>query len=175
MKKAEPAPEAATMSKKPAAAPAPPPPAAKKAESKAAEPAPVAAPRPAAKPVSKPVAKTPSATPAPQPAADGAFAGAAETFERSFKEASQGTIAVNRKLIDFARTNINSSLEHVRDLAEARSPVRIMRLQMEYWQDCLETFASQAQELRVLTAELVTRASEPVRQHMRNGPRRTAS
>ena len=28
-----------------------------------------------------------------------------------------------------------------------------MRLQMEYWQDCLEAFASQAQELRALSAE----------------------
>jgi hypothetical protein len=93
---------------------------------------------------------------------------AVETLERSFKAAGQGTVAVNRKLIDFAQANLNSSLDHVKDLAAARSPVRIMRLQMEYWHDCLETFASQAQELRALSAELVAKANEPIRQHVRS-------
>jgi hypothetical protein len=95
---------------------------------------------------------------------------AVETLERSFKAAGQGTVAVNRKLIDFAQANLNSSLDHVKDLAAARSPVRIMRLQMEYWHDCLETFASQAQELRALSAELVAKANEPIRQHVRSLP-----
>jgi hypothetical protein len=63
----------------------------------------------------------------------------------------------------------------VKDLAAARSPVRIMRLQMEYWHDCLETFASQAQELRALSAELVARASEPIREHVLSKPPRAAS
>jgi hypothetical protein len=56
----------------------------------------------------------------------------------------------------------------VRDLAAATSPVRVMRLQMEFWHDCLETFANQAQELRALSAELVARANEPIREHMRS-------
>jgi hypothetical protein len=171
-KKAGPVPNGALLSERPAASP----PAAKKAEP---------APRPAAKAPAKPAAKSapkPAAPPAPKSAVSASpqrptdgLAGAAETFERSFKEARQGTLAVNRKLIDFARTNINSSLDHVRDLAAARSPVRIMRLQMEYWHECLETFASQAQELRALSAECVARASEPVREHMRTRPGRTAA
>jgi hypothetical protein len=70
--------------------------------------------------------------------------------------------------------NVNSSLDYVKDLAAARSPVRVMRLQMEFWQDCLETFASQAQELRRLSAELVANANEPLRQQMRK-PRRPAA
>jgi hypothetical protein len=113
--------------------------------------------------MSKPVtAKTPKA---PQHLVEGPV----ETLERSFKAAGEGTVAVNCKLLDFARANVNSSLDHVRDLAAAKSPVRILRLQIEYWHDCLETFANQAQELRTLSAEVVANASEPLRRHMRNG------
>jgi hypothetical protein len=64
-------------------------------------------------------------------------------------------------------------LDYVKDLAAARSPVRVMRLQMEYWHDCFETFVSQAQELRALSAEVVANANEPLREHIR-GPRRAA-
>lgn len=131
------------------------------------KPAPVAA-KPAVKPA-PPAAK--HAAKAPQPVIETAV----ETIERSLKEVSKGTIAVNRKLLDFARANLNSSLDHAKDLAAARSPVRIMRLQMEYWHDCLETFASQAQELRTLSAELVAKTSEPIRRHLRKPPRRAAS
>jgi hypothetical protein len=132
-----------------------------------AKPAPVAA-KPPVKP--SPVAAQQAAT-APQQVVETAV----ETIERSLQEVSKGTIAVNRKLLDFARANLNSSLDHAKDLAAARSPVRIMRLQMEFWHDCLETFASQAQELRTLSAELVAKTSEPIRQHMRKPPRRAAS
>jgi hypothetical protein len=124
-----------------------------KASKKPAEPRPVQA----AKPRSEPQ---------PEPRAE-AVESAVATIERSFKAAGRGTVAVNCKLIDFARENVNCGLDHVKDLAAARNPVRIMRLQMEYWHGCLATFASQAQELRALSAELVANANEPIREHMR--------
>jgi len=118
-----------------------------------------------------PVALAPQApapqTPAPKPRPY-ALDNAVDTMERSLLAAGQGTVAVNRKLIDFAQANVNSGLDHVKDLAAARNPVRIMRLQMEYWHDCLATFASQAQELRALSAELVANANEPIRRHVRS-------
>lgn len=126
-----------------------------------------AAPKPAPKPAAPELASTPGAPPH-------VLGNAVDTFERTVKAAGQGTLAVNCKLLDFARANVNSSLDYVKDLAAARSPVRVMRLQMEFWQDCLETFASQAQELRTLSAELVANASEPLRQQMRK-PRRPAA
>jgi hypothetical protein len=149
-----PPPPSAPAATKPAqAAPKPAPQAAKPAQ---------AAPKPAPAAVRLARAEVKAPKP-PQPVLE-----AVETLERSFKAAGQGTVAVNRKLIDFAQANLNSSLDHVKDLAAARSPVRIMRLQMEYWHDCLETFASQAQELRALSAELVAKANEPIRQHVRS-------
>ena len=91
-------------------------------------------------------------------------------FERSFREARQGTLEVNRKLMDFAQANLNSGLDHVKDLAAARSPIRIMRLQVEYWHDCLETFARQAFELRALSAEFVAKTNAPIRDQMQRFP-----
>ncbi|HSD92425.1 MAG TPA: phasin family protein, partial [Methyloceanibacter sp.] len=130
-----------------------------------AAPAPAAA-KPAAEPpakpmtpakpaqvVSKPAMSKPVVSKAPE-APQHPVENAVETLERSFKAAGEGTVAVNCKLLDFARANVNSSLDHVRDLAAAKSPVRILRLQIEYWHDCLETFANQAQELRAMSAEL---------------------
>jgi hypothetical protein len=166
---ANPAPSAARPAQ-PAAKPAP------KPEPKPA--APVARPAPAASEkasvareasvASKPAAETPKA---PQPLPESA----ADTIERSFRAAGQGTVAVNCKLLDFARANVNSGFDHAKDLAAARSPLRIMWLQMEYWHDCLETFASQAQELRALSVELVANANEPIRQQLRRGLKSTAA
>jgi hypothetical protein len=134
---------------------------------------------PAAKPMPEPPAKSAKPAPAmskpvaasnaPQPLVENAV----DTLERSFKAAGEGTVAVNCKLLDFARANVNSGLDHVRDLAAAKSPVRILRLQIEFWHDCLETFANQAQELRAMSAALVAEANEPLRQHLRK-PRRAA-
>jgi hypothetical protein len=152
-----PKPAAAKSAPKPAPAVATPAPAATKPASPATKPA-YAAAKPAAQP---------ARPPAPSPATTQHLLGqTVDTLEQSLKAAGRNTVAVNCKLLDFALTNINSSLDHAKDLAAARSPVRIMRLQMEYWHDCLEAFASQAQEFRALSAELIANANEPLRHHL---------
>jgi len=165
---------AATPATKPAPVAAKPTPAAAKPAPTAAKPAPAAVkPAPSAAKPASPTAKTAAKQPAaPSPATAQHLLGqTVDTLEQSLKAAGRSTLAVNCKLLDFARTNLNSSLDHAKDLAAARSPVRIMRLQMEFWQDCLETFASQAQELRTLSAELVANANEPLRRNLFNPPR----
>jgi hypothetical protein len=170
---------------KPAPPPAPAPVAASEAQaskkSPEPRPAPLAAsevkaskklpePRPAPLAANEARASKKPAEPRPAPRTEArpeAVESAVATIERSFKAAGRGTIAVNCKLLDFARENVNCGLDHVKDLAAARNPVRVMRLQMEYWHDCWETFANQAQELRALSAELVANANEPIREHMR--------
>jgi hypothetical protein len=138
---------------KPAAQPKPP-----------AHPKPTAQPKPAAQP--KPVVQ-PKPRDEIAPAPREAVVSAAETMERSLKAAGAGTLAVNRKLIDFAQENVTCSLGLVKDLAAARNPMRVMRLQMDYWHDCLANFASQAEALRALSAEFVANANEPIREHLR--------
>jgi hypothetical protein len=92
---------------------------------------------------------------------------AVDTFERTFKAAGQGTIEVNRKLLDFTRANMSSGFEFAMSLASASSPVEIMQLQMSFWDERLKVLASQAEELRALSADLVANTSEPIRAHMR--------
>jgi hypothetical protein len=163
----------------PAAKPEPKPVAARPAQP-AAKPEPKPAPKPAAS-VARPAPAASEEAPAASkpPAAETPKAptleSAADTIERSFRAAGEGTVAVNCKLLDFARANVNSGFDHVKDLAAARSPLRVMRLQMEYWHDCLETFASQAQELRALSVELVANANEPIRQQLRRRVKSTAA
>jgi len=92
---------------------------------------------------------------------------AVETMERSLKAAGQGTVAVNRKLIDFAQANLSSSLDLAKSLACARNPMQVMHLQVTYWDERMKVLASQAEELRALSAEIVAKANEPIREHMR--------
>jgi hypothetical protein len=96
-----------------------------------------------------------------------AFDGAVETMGRSLKAAGQGTVAVHRKLMDIAQANVNSGLELATRLADAKTPMAMMRLQMTYWDERMSALASQAQELHALSAELVANTAEPIREHVR--------
>jgi hypothetical protein len=135
-------------------------------EDVAPKPKPVAPSAPAPQPVAMlelPPAPSKPSLASPQPALDGA----APTIEWSFEAAGQSALAVNRKLFEIAQANVTSSLDHARNLASAKSPVEMMRLQMAYWQECMGALASQTEELRALSAELVASASEPIKAHMR--------
>jgi hypothetical protein len=90
-----------------------------------------------------------------------------ESIERSFTAAKLGTVAVNRKLIDIARTNVSSGLDLAMGLATAKTPMEAARLQMAFFDRHLKTFAAQAEELRALQAELMATANEPLREHLR--------
>ena len=103
-----------------------------------------------------------------EPARD-MLSAAFESIERSVKAAGLGTVAVNRKIIDIARTNIVSSFDLARDLAGARTPLEAARLNMAFFDERMRALATQAQELRALQAELVTEASAPLREHMLRG------
>ena len=92
---------------------------------------------------------------------------AMDTIERSWKAAGLGTVAVNRKILDFARQNVSSGLHLARSLAGAKNPVEMARLQVTFWDEQIRTLASQAEQLRALSAEVVNKASEPLREHMR--------
>ena len=137
------------------------------AQEKAHEPPPVS--RPARPVVENEVAKEkPQEPPAPL------LGNPLDTFERSFKAAAQGAIAVNQKLIDFARANAQSGFDFAMSLATASSPMQMMQLQVSYWEERMKVLASQAEELRALSADLTAKTSEPIRQHMWAKRARTA-
>lgn len=110
--------------------------------------------------IAKPVTVVP---PAPVPAPDGAV----ESFERSFQAAGQGAMALNAKLIDMARTNVTSGFDFMTSLATAKHPADIARLQMSYWDERMRALLGQAHELRTLSAEIVAKANEPIRAHIK--------
>ena len=129
------------------------------AKEKAFEPPPVS--RPA-----RPVGENEAAKAKPQEPQAPLLGNPLDTFGRSFTAAAQGAIAVNQKLIDFARANMQSGFDFAVSLATASSPMQMMQLQVSYWNERMKVFASQAEELRVLSAELTGKTSEPIRQHM---------
>ena len=92
---------------------------------------------------------------------------AVDSLEKSLKAAVPAAVAVNRKLVDIAQANMNSGLELARDLANAKSPMEMMRLQMTYWHENMSVFGAQAQELRTLSAEFLATTAEPFRAHLR--------
>ena len=112
------------------------------------------------------VKKTVSSMPVPELARD-AVSNAMETIEESWKAAGLGTVAVNRKILDFARQNVSSGLHLARSLAGAKNPVEMARLHVTFWDEQMKALASQAEELRAMSAEIVNKASEPLREHMR--------
>jgi hypothetical protein len=93
--------------------------------------------------------------------------GAAATIEGSLQAAGQGAAAVNRKLIDIAQANLHSGLEHVKNLAGAKTPMAMMRLQMEYWHERVGVLTRQAEELRELQAQFLGNAAAPIREHVK--------
>ena len=123
----------------------------------------MSAPAPAPQPVRKQAAAVLAPAAMPKPPQQ-AIESAVETIEQSFKAAGQGAVAVNRKLIDIARANMASGLDLAKDLAKAKSPLEFARLQMMFWDQHMKALAAQAQELQALSAELVAKANEPIRE-----------
>lgn len=90
-----------------------------------------------------------------------------EGFQHALQAASKGAVQVNRKLLDIAQENVNSSLELARDMVGATTPFEVMRLQMSWLTACVEALESHAKDLRELSADLVTNTSKPLREHLR--------
>ena len=92
---------------------------------------------------------------------------AVETLQRSFQAARQGTVEVNRMLIDIGRQSVASGLDFARSLAAAKSPIEAARLQLAFFDERMKALLHHAAELRALSADHLAKASEPIREHMR--------
>jgi hypothetical protein len=88
------------------------------------------------------------------------------TLERTLDAAGQGAVAFNRKIIDIAQRNVNSGF----DLAKsAKNRSEMVALQAAYWQKLLGTLASQAEEVRALSAKVAAAAGEPLKEQVKRG------
>ncbi len=88
---------------------------------------------------------------------------AIDSFERAFDAAGQGATAFNRKLIDLAQRNLNSTFDLAKSLASAKNLGEIVELQSAFIRHQFDVFASQANEIRALTSKIAADAAEPIK------------
>ncbi len=91
---------------------------------------------------------------------------AVETLELSLDKAGQGAVAINRKVIDMAQTNLNSGFDLAKDLAGAKNLTQIVELQAAFARKQFQAVMAQAQEIRELSAKVATESTEPFKSHM---------
>ncbi len=91
---------------------------------------------------------------------------AVEVLEKSVDQASQGAAALNRKVIDNAQTNLNTSFDLAKDLASAKNIAEIMELQASYARKQFEVLTAQAEEIRTLSTKITTDTTNPLKDHV---------
>ena len=84
-----------------------------------------------------------------------AFEASVATFEKSFDAAGKGAAAFNRKIIDIARRNLNSSFDLAKSLAGAKNLADMVELQSAYWRKQFGTLTAQAEEVQALSTEAI--------------------
>jgi hypothetical protein len=134
-------------------------------EPKQAKAAPAQKPQPAKVEAAKPAVAPAPIAPSELPAVESAV----EIFQRSLQAARQGTVEVNRMLLDIGRSNFASGFEFAKTLAGVRTPMEAAKLQLAFFDERVRTLLQQAEELRALSAAHIEAANEPLRSHMRLG------
>jgi phasin len=100
-----------------------------------------------------------------------AFETSVATFEKSFDAAGQRAALFNRKIIDIARRNLDSSFDLAKSLAGAKNLADMVELHAVYWRKQIETLTAQAEEVRELSSKVTADAAEALKAHMANGAR----
>jgi len=68
-----------------------------------------------------------------------------ESWQKSFGAVGQGAVAINRKIIDIAESNINTGFDLATGLAGARNFAEVMQLQAAYWRKLFGALHIQAE------------------------------
>jgi phasin len=92
-----------------------------------------------------------------------AFEASLTAFETSFDAAGQGAAALNRKMVDIARRNVDATFDLVETLAGAKSFADVMELQAAFWRKQFGVLTAQAEEVRALSTKVASDASEPLK------------
>lgn len=95
-----------------------------------------------------------------------AFETSVATFEKSFDAAGQGAAAFNRKFIDLARRNLNSSFDLAKSLAGAKSLTDMVEVQTAFWRDQFGALSAQAEEVRALSTKVTADTAAPMQAQM---------
>jgi hypothetical protein len=84
-----------------------------------------------------------------------------ESWEKSFGAAGQGTVALNRKIIDIAERNINNGFDFATSLAGAKNFAEVMELYAAYWRKQFAGLGVQAEEVRALSTKVTANVPWP--------------
>jgi phasin len=98
-----------------------------------------------------------------------AFDASVAAFERSFDAAGKGAATFNRKFIDIARRNVNSSFDLATSLAGAKDLYDMVKLQAAFLRKQFGVLTAQAEEVRALSTKAATDAAEPIKSQMARG------
>jgi phasin len=93
-----------------------------------------------------------------------AFDASLTTFERSFDAA-----AFNRRIVDIARRNVESSFDLASSLAKAKNLTDIVELQTAFWRKQFGVLTAQAEEVRALSTKVAADAAAPIKSQMARG------
>ena len=83
-----------------------------------------------------------------------------ESWQQSFGAAGQGTLALNRKIIDIAERNINNGFDLATSLAGAKNLAEVMEVHAAYWRKQFGNLSTQATEVRALSRKVTAGAAE---------------
>jgi len=95
-----------------------------------------------------------------------ALEAALDTLARSFDSLSQGSAALNRKVIEIAHRNVSSGFDLARSLATAKNIAEVLELRAIYWRKQLSRLAVQAEEVHELSAKLAADIAAPIKAHV---------
>ena len=95
-----------------------------------------------------------------------AFDASVTTFERSFDAAGQGATAFNRKIVDIARRNVDTSFDLAKSLAGSKNLSEMVELQATYWRKQFGLLADQAEEIRALSTKVTADTAAPIKTQM---------
>jgi hypothetical protein len=91
-----------------------------------------------------------------------ALEAAVGTLERSFDAAPQGAFALNHKIIEIARQNLDSSFDLAKALVGAKNLAEIVELQAAYWGKLFGALRPQT-EVRTLASNVATDTVGPTK------------
>jgi hypothetical protein len=88
-----------------------------------------------------------------------------EAYDRSKKalDAGQGAAALNRKMVDIARRNVDTSFALAESLMGAKTLADMMKLQADFWRKQFGVWTAQAEEVRALSTKVTADAAEPIK------------
>jgi hypothetical protein len=90
------------------------------------------------------------------------------TFAKAYRAAAEGTLLLDREMIDIAQRNVNAGFGFFRRLAGVKDLGEMLDLQAAYWRNQSAALMGQAEELRALTTKTAADIAGPIDAHVPN-------